>query len=102
MAKGRDTVAGVSLALAGALKVFPLIILLYSVRTRRWRIVFSAAAGLLTISALTIGVLGWNQTLSFLGSTSAGVLARWTFANSNVSIRATIVQMVLPCVGTNF
>ena len=101
MAKGRDTVAGVSLALAGALKVFPLIILLYSVRTRRWRIVFSAAAGLLTISALTIGVLGWNQILSFLGSTSAEVWERWTFANSNVSIGATIAQLVLPLMATD-
>jgi Glycosyltransferase family 87 len=81
--------------------VFPLIILLYSVRTRRWRVVFSAAAGILTISALTIGVLGWNQILSFLGSTSAEVWERWTFANSNVSIGATIAQLVLPLMATD-
>jgi hypothetical protein len=101
MANGRHTVAGVSLAIAGALKVFPLVILLYFVRTRRWRVVFAAAVGLFTISALTTGLMGWNRTLSFLASSSPEVWVHWGFTHSNVSIGATIAQLVLPLMATN-
>ena len=94
IASGRDTIAGVSLVLAGALKIFPFIVLLYFVRTRRWRVIFSATMGVLTISGFTIGVLGWNRTLSFLGSTSPEVWTHWLFAHSNVSMAATISQLV--------
>jgi glycosyl transferase family 87 len=101
MATGRDAVAGGSLAAAGALKIFPLVVLLYAVRTKRWRVVFSAAAGLLAISVLSISLLGWNCALSFLRSTSPSVWAHWAFADSNVSIGAIIAQWVIPAVAAN-
>ena len=101
MTNGRHTVAGVSVAIAGALKIFPLVILLYFVRTRRWRVVFSAAVGLFTISALTTGLMGWNRTLSFLESSSPEAWVRWGFIHSNVSIGATIAQLVLPLMSTD-
>ena len=94
IANGRDTVAGVSIAAAGALKLFPLVMLLYAVRTMRWRVVLSAAVAVAAISALTIAMLGENRAFSFLGSTSPEVWARWAFAHSNVSTGAIIAQWV--------
>ena len=82
MTNGRHTVAGVSVAIAGALKIFPLVILLYFVRTRRWRVVFSAAVGLFTISALTTGLMGWNRISLVPGvvlTRSLGALGVYSF-----------------------
>jgi hypothetical protein len=95
MASGRDTIAGVSLAAASALKLFPLLILVYPLRTKRWRVLFSAGMGLLTISGITVSVLGWIQTLSFLRSAPPGVWAHWALAHSNVSLGATITQLMV-------
>ena len=96
MANGRDTVAGVSLAAAGALKLFPMVMLLYAVRTMRWRVVFSAAVAIAAISVFTIAVLGENRAFSFLRSTSPEVWTRWAFAHSNVSTGAIIAQSLAP------
>jgi hypothetical protein len=96
MATRRDVLAGTSLAIGGALKIFPLAVVLYAVRTGRWRVVFSAAGAFVAILSISASILGLKRVVSFLHSTFPNTWAHWAFAHSNVSIGAMISQWVLP------
>ena len=75
-----DRSAGLALAVAGLLKVFPLAIAGYFIVQRRWRACAWLGAGLCTGTALTILAFGFQRNASFVAGTyvtrSAGFLAR--------------------------
>jgi Glycosyltransferase family 87 len=76
----RDRLAGLALAAAGLLKVFPLVIAGYFIVRRRWRALGWTFAGLAAGMAATIVAFGVERNVSFIAGTyltrSAGFLAR--------------------------
>lgn len=80
MACGRDRSAGLALAVAGLLKVFPLTIAGYFIVQRRWRALAWTLAGLIAGTIATAAAFGVQRNASFVAGTyltrSAGFLAR--------------------------
>jgi hypothetical protein len=75
-----DRTAGLALAVACLLKVFPLAIIGYFVMRRRWRALAWTAIGLIVGTAATIFAFGFERNAGFVGGTyltrSVGFLAR--------------------------
>jgi glycosyl transferase family 87 len=88
-----DRTAGLALAVAGLLKVFPLAIIGYFVMGRRWRALAWTAIGLVVGTAATIFAFGLERNLRFVGGTyltrSVGFLAR----PANVALGSFISRM---------
>jgi hypothetical protein len=76
----RDRLAGLALAGAGLLKVFPLVIAGYFIVRRRWRAFGWTIGGMIAGVAATMAAFGVERNLSFIAGTylarSAGFLAR--------------------------
>ena len=62
----QDLRAGVALALASLLKVFPGITLLYLILWKRWRLIQWFLATSFILSVITIGFVGLHNSLSYL------------------------------------
>lgn len=90
---GRDRTAGLALATAGLLKVFPLVIVGYFVMRRRWRALGWTAIGLIAGTAATVIAFGLERNASFIAGTyltrSPGFLAR----PANVALGSFISRM---------
>lgn len=88
-----DRTAGLALAVAGLLKVFPLAIVGYLVMRRRWRALAWAAIGLVAGTAATILAFGAERNAGFVAGTyltrSVGFLAR----PANVTLGSFISRM---------
>jgi len=63
--RGREAAAGLILALAGLLKIFPLFIVGYLVVERRWRALFFTGIGLALGAAATVALFGLPNSLAF-------------------------------------
>ena len=64
--RGRDIAGGTALACAALLKVFPLALLAYFLRERRWRLVMAAITALIVGGiALPALVYGWQRNLTY-------------------------------------
>jgi glycosyl transferase family 87 len=89
----RDRRAGLALAMAGLLKVFPLVIAGYFVMRRRWRALGWVLIGLVAGMAATMIAFGVQRNVSFVAATyltrSAGFLAR----PANVALGSFISRM---------
>ena len=90
---GRDRTAGLALATAGLLKVFPLVIAGYFVVRQRWRALGWTAIGLIAGTAATVIAFGLERNASFVAGTyltrSAGFLAR----PANVALGSFVSRM---------
>lgn len=65
--RGRPLLAGMSLAAAAVIKVFPLALLAYFVIRRQWRVVFASVAGLLLMLFVLPSLFwGWHQNTLYL------------------------------------
>jgi len=88
-----DRGAGLALAVAGLLKVFPLAIAGYFVMRRRWRALAWTAIGLIAGIVVTVFAFGVKRNLSFVAATyltrSVGFLAR----PANVALGSFISRM---------
>jgi hypothetical protein len=62
----RSNLAGVLVALATAIKLFPFIFCLYFLRKRQWRALFSAAITGAVCIAISISVFGWEVHRTYL------------------------------------
>lgn len=70
----RPLLAGMSLAAAAVIKVFPLALLAYFIVRRQWRVVFACVAGLiLMLFVLPSLFWGWHQNLIYLNDWLATV-----------------------------
>ena len=88
----RDALAGIVLGLITALKFSPLLFVVYFLYRKRYRLVFTAAATVLALLALSIALYGltlhklyWN----YLGTMSGMGIAAW----SNQSIDALLLRV---------
>jgi Glycosyltransferase family 87 len=66
MESEHDAIAGLTLALAGLLRVYPLLILGYVVLRRRWRVLEYSLVGLAIGGMLTFAFVGIAPTMSFV------------------------------------
>jgi glycosyl transferase family 87 len=64
--RGHDAAAGLILALAGALRIFPLLMGGYLLLTRRWRALWYLAIGLAVLGVVTVAALGPVRCISFV------------------------------------
>src|SRR5208282_217234 len=65
MASGRFALAGSVVALAGLLKVFPIILVGYLLARRQWKAILYAGLVLVVGGLLTLGLIGVGRTLEF-------------------------------------
>jgi hypothetical protein len=87
----RDRAAGLVLAAASLLRVFPLLLLGYFLIRRRWRVVTYAIAGLAAGGILTLFAAGVSNSFAFLFHAPAFLTRPEFLSNtSNVSITAVI------------
>lgn len=63
--RGREAAAGLILAIAGLLKIFPLFIVGYLLVERRWRALFFTGVGLALGAAATVALIGLPSSLAF-------------------------------------
>jgi hypothetical protein len=88
-----DRTAGLALAVASLLKVFPLVMVGYLVMLRRWRALIWTVIGLTAGTAATLFAFGLERNVSFVAGTyltrSAGFLAR----PANVALGSFISRM---------
>jgi hypothetical protein len=66
MGRGYDRTAGLFLALAGLIKIFPLLMVGYFVTRHRWRAVAYTAAGVVAGALVTIAMIGVQRSLGFM------------------------------------
>ncbi|HWS69134.1 MAG TPA: glycosyltransferase family 87 protein [Steroidobacteraceae bacterium] len=66
--KGRSSLAGMCFGLFTPVKYFPIVILVYFAFRKEWKVVLGGAAAILTVTAVSIGVLGWKIHEDFLSS----------------------------------
>ncbi len=62
---GREARAGVILALAAALRAFPLLMVGYLILSRRWKVIYYTIAGLVITGFVTVTILGPSLCVSF-------------------------------------
>jgi hypothetical protein len=119
---GRDTAAGVLVALGTLFKIYPVILLAFFAAKGRWRALAGFALGMLLFNALSVAVMGWEmhrvyltEVLPNIGGTSAwvenqtisGFIARFAapptdaviFGNRALALLATVVSGVVALVG---
>ncbi|HUO03760.1 MAG TPA: glycosyltransferase family 87 protein [Candidatus Binataceae bacterium] len=65
---GRDAAAGLAIALAGLIKVFPLAVLPYLALRRRWRAIGYTIAGLATGGIVSLVMVGPERSIDFVAS----------------------------------
>jgi hypothetical protein len=66
--KGRPLLAGLCFGLFTPIKYFPVVILVYFAFRKEWKVVLSGAAAILTVAAVSVGILGWKIHEDFLSS----------------------------------
>jgi hypothetical protein len=97
---GRERTAGVAIAAASLLKVFPLAVAGYFIVRRRWRACAWTLGGLFAGSAMTVLAFGVERNTSFVAATyvtrSAGFLAR----TANIALGSFVSRMFWYAAGT--
>ncbi|HYL57348.1 MAG TPA: glycosyltransferase family 87 protein [Candidatus Acidoferrales bacterium] len=88
MERGMDRVAGIALAVAGLLRIFPLIMVGYLLARRRWTVLGYAIGGLSAGVAITLLLAGPRVTLSFARALPFVLDPRWMMRQVNVSLNA--------------
>jgi len=91
--RNRGGFAGLMLAVAGLLRIFPLVMGGYLVLMRRWRVVAYTIGAIAAGAVATVAIAGVVNSLSFF--TAAGALSseRWLSEPSNISVAAFISRI---------
>jgi hypothetical protein len=71
MERGSERTAGLCLAAAGLLRIFPLLLIGYLFVQRRWTMLFWTLIGLTAGGLITLGLLGASYTLSYFDTVRA-------------------------------
>jgi hypothetical protein len=88
-----DRAAGLCLAFAGLLRIFPLLLIFYLAIQRRWRVVEWTLIGLTTGGLATIAVLTPAKSLSFLKGMALLTDRRLFIDSANISLRAAVLRL---------
>jgi alpha-1,2-mannosyltransferase len=89
--RGWPWLSGVALAGPAMLKVSPAIVVGYFLWRREWRVVAGAALGGLALLALSIGVAGWHNHVTFVRETLPSLSKGSTFYD-NVSLGGALAR----------
>jgi hypothetical protein len=93
MNTGRDRLAGLCLAAASLLRIFPLLLLGYLLIQRRWSALRWTIIGLAGGAAATLLAFGWVTCLSFASGLHLIRQPTWLLYRGNLSIRALVFQI---------
>jgi alpha-1,2-mannosyltransferase len=89
--RGKPWLIGAPLAVAAILKLSPAIVIGYFAWRRDWRVVLSATIGGLILLALSIGVAGWENHVTFVRDTMPRLSNGSTFYD-NVSLGGALAR----------
>jgi len=93
MEHGWDRVAGLWLAFASLLRVFPLLLIGYLAIQRRWRVLLWTFIGLGIGGLVTVSLLGLNDSLSFLQGVELLTGQRWLSLHGNIALGAAVLRL---------
>ena len=93
MEAGRDAAAGLMLALAGLLRLFPMLLLVYLALRRRWRMLVYAAIWVAAGAIATVAVLGFTSSLDFVRALPILTEQRPALFANNVAISAAVSRL---------
>src|SRR5215475_43262 len=93
--RGRDISSGTALACAALLKAFPLALLAYFIREKRWRLVMATMTALIVGGiALPALVYGWQRNLTYWQVWIA-VVAQPSLGDTTLSLQTEVTDRVL-------
>ncbi len=93
MERGWDWLAGLCLAFAGLTRVFPLLLVVYLVIQRRWRVLNWTLIGLAAGGLITVGLLGIGESLSFLVHGQRELVHHWLGYPANIGLTAVVSRL---------
>jgi alpha-1,2-mannosyltransferase len=88
-----DRTAGLCLAFAGLLRIFPLLLVFYLAIQRRWRVLAWTLIGLAAGGLATIAVFTPAKSLSFLKGMALLTDRRLFIDSANISLRAAVTRL---------
>jgi Glycosyltransferase family 87 len=91
--EGHDGAAGLILALAGALRAFPLVLAGYLLLRGQWRALFYTAVGLAIISIITVAMLGLPLCASFVNGALFSAQYQFAAMFLDVSLSAFVSRL---------
>jgi hypothetical protein len=89
--RGRPWLSGAALAAPVVLKLSPAIVVGYFAWRREWRVVAGAALGGLVLLAVSVGIAGWHNHVTFVRET-APKLAKGSTFYDNVSLGGALAR----------
>ncbi len=89
----RDAAAGLTLALAGLMRIFPLLLVGYLLIERRWRAVVFTGLGVIGGLIATGLAIGFPVELSFVNSIDVLTGARWLSYDTNVALGSFVSRL---------
>jgi Glycosyltransferase family 87 len=91
MERRYDGWAGIFLAIAGLMRVFPLLLIFYLAFRSRWRVLGFVMGGLIAGGMITLGLLGIRNGIGFI-NTGVSFLTqqRWYSNSANIAIAAVV------------
>ena len=93
MERGKDASAGLILAFASLLRVFPLLMVGYLILMKRWRVLAYTMVGLIAGGLVTVALVGVGHSISFLLA-SGYLTQQWAQAlPGNIAIPTTVSRM---------
>ncbi len=93
MERGWDRLAGLCLAFAGLIRVFPLLVVVYLAIQRRWRVLNWTLMGLAVGGLTTVGLIGINKSLSFLVHGQRDLVHHWLGYPANIGLAAVVSRL---------
>jgi hypothetical protein len=93
--------AGLCLALAGLIKLFPLLLVGYLIFQRRWRTLLWVCIGVLAGSIATLWAFGFATVISYVGAMLFVTRQRWIGLTWNVSVYAVASRLFWMLAGDN-
>jgi Glycosyltransferase family 87 len=91
--RGDDGAAGLWLALAALLRVFPILMAGYLLARRRWRAIAYLGAGVATGAIVTVAMVGIGRCLSFRDAVAFVDSPLWLARSGNLSLAAFISRL---------
>ncbi len=101
MARGHERGAGLCLAAAGLLRIFPLLLMGYLAIRRRWRALGWTLIGLAAGGLVTVGFVGLYTSLSFLPITAYLTSQPFLSMHGNIALAAVVSRAFWVLLGSN-
>jgi hypothetical protein len=100
MGRGYERTAGLFLALAGLIKIFPLLMVGYFVTRHRWRAVSYTAAGVIAGVLVTIAMVGVQRSLGFMNGVHSITSYEFIARPANIALGAFVSRLFWYASGT--